>query len=89
MEQYIKFWEQAVKETDMNTELNDIDKKLHISDVISSKTDIVDFLKETFYQGWLKSHQDFNAEIEYGNLENSKERLDKMFHEWFDKFYYI
>ena len=72
-----------------NTEVNDTDKKLHISDVISSKTDTIDFLKETFYQGWLKSHGDFNAEFLYGNLENAKERLDKMFHEWFDKFYYL
>jgi len=65
------------------------DEKLLLSDVISSKTDTVDFLKETFYQGWLKSHEEFNAEIEYGNLENAKERLDKMFHEWFDEFYYL
>lgn len=71
-----------IKRFNENSELN-------ISDVISSKTDTIDFLKETFYQGWLKSHETFNAEIEYDNLENSRGRLDKMFHEWFDKFYYL
>lgn len=78
-----------MEEVNKNLELDKTDKKLHISDVISSKTDTINFLKETFYQGWLKSHEDFNAEFLYGNLENAKERLDKMFHEWFDKFYYL
>ena len=70
--------------------LNNVERpKLGISDVISSKTDTMKFLKETFYQGWLQSQEDFNAEIEYGNLDEAKKRLDKMFDEWFDKFYYL
>jgi hypothetical protein len=72
-----------------NENVDNTDKKLHISDVISSKTDTIKFLKETFYQGWLQSQEDFNSEIEYGNLDKAKERIDKMFDEWFDKFYYL
>tara|TARA_Y100000389_G_C17083408_1_gene327745 strand:- start:185 stop:427 length:243 start_codon:yes stop_codon:yes gene_type:complete len=72
-----------------STEDNNTDKKLHISDVMSSEVKLMALLAETFYNGWLESDETFNGEISgYYQPEQCKEELKEKFKIWVnDKFH--
>ncbi len=70
-----------MEEVNKNKELNDTDKKLHISDVRRSFSFTYDDLKQAFKDGsHVTTWSDMGIQMKYDNFE-------KWFDEWFKKNY--
>jgi hypothetical protein len=70
-----------MKEVNKNTELDNTDKKLHISGVRRSFSFTYDDLKQAFEDGgWVTSWSDMGIEMKYDNFE-------EWFEEWVKKNY--